>query len=225
MQDGRHPAFVVRVHKGVDEADGDRLRTMPQELPNGVPDFVLVEWGDHLAFAVHALGDLAAQIARGQRRFGHFQENVIDVVALLAADLQDIAEASRRDQAGFCPLALDEGIGHQRRAVDHRAHRLGREPLFAEECRDPFEGCPGWVIGRGQQLEDLEPPRRVIDHDDVGKGATDVYPATQPMTLRHRVLPHAWCRSPARFFGSKGLNLAPLSTFTSSMPVIQRHSA
>ena len=68
--------------------------------------------------------DLEAQVARHERR-GHLQKQVVQVVAVLASDLICIAEAARGEQGSPCTLALDDGVGDKRRAVDHVLDLVG----------------------------------------------------------------------------------------------------
>ena len=75
-----------------------------------------IERGQHVAVAVHAFRHFEAVAARHQR-VGELQEQVVDVVALLGAHLQDVAEALRGDQAEARAAALDQGVGDQRGAV------------------------------------------------------------------------------------------------------------
>ena len=56
--------------------------------------FGVIERGQHVAVSVQPFGNFQAVAARHQR-FGELQEKVVDVVALLGAHLQDVAEAAR----------------------------------------------------------------------------------------------------------------------------------
>ena len=85
-------AFVRGVAVGVQEADGDRLDAFGAQRARGGAHRGGVERGQNVAVAVHPLGDFQAVAARHQR-FGELQEQVVDVVALLGAHLQDVAEA------------------------------------------------------------------------------------------------------------------------------------
>jgi hypothetical protein len=81
-----------------------------------------VEGHQDAAGLVEALGDFAAQRPRHQR-LRVFEEDIVDVIALLAADFQGVAKPLRGDQAGFGALALDDGVGDQRGAVDGGGNR------------------------------------------------------------------------------------------------------
>ena len=108
------------------------IASMPvgdQALRRGA-HLVRIERHQHVAVAVHALGHLQAVAARHQR-VGELQEQVVDVVALLGAHLQDVAEAARGDQAEAGAAALDQRVGDQGGAVDdhRRCRRASARPL------------------------------------------------------------------------------------------------
>ena len=75
-----------------------------------------IERRQHVAVAIHALRHFEAVAARHER-VGELQEQVVDVVALLGAHLEDVAEAARGDQAEARAAALDQGVGDERGAV------------------------------------------------------------------------------------------------------------
>ena len=74
------------------EADGDRLGTFRAQAQRCGTHFRRIERGQNVAVAVEPFGHFKAVAARHQR-FGELQEQVVDVVALLGAHLQDVAEA------------------------------------------------------------------------------------------------------------------------------------
>ena len=124
------------------EADGDRLCAVLEEFPDHLSDLALVERSDRVPCAVHTLRHLTAQMTWGQRRFGHLQEDVVDVIALLAADLQDVPKAPPGEQAGSGACALDERIGDQCGAMDDAGDAFGWQPLAAQQCRARREAMP-----------------------------------------------------------------------------------
>src|SRR5258705_480141 len=64
-----------------------------------------------------AFGHVEAQMARHQR-FGQVEIEIIEFVAMLAADLDGIAKSARGKQRSGRAFALDQSVGHQRRAVN-----------------------------------------------------------------------------------------------------------
>src|SRR5262249_57650929 len=75
-----------------------------------------VEGARYGPIAAHALGGFQPQIAR-DKRLGLGDVEVIELELALAADLERVAEAGRRDEPGAGALALDQGVGEERRCV------------------------------------------------------------------------------------------------------------
>jgi hypothetical protein len=55
---------------------------------------------------------------RGDQSDWLVDEDVVPVVAAFIGDIEDIAKAFGGDEDGDRPLALDDGVGRERRAVD-----------------------------------------------------------------------------------------------------------
>ncbi len=106
------------------EADRDRLDAVIDEPAHGGAHLVRVERRDHAPVAVHPLADLQPVAPRHQR-IGEAEEQVVDVVALLGAHFEAVAEALRGQQAEPRAAPLDDRVGDQRRAVHDLAH-VGR---------------------------------------------------------------------------------------------------
>ena len=108
-----------------------------------------VEREPHDALDVHALGHREAERARHERR-RLFEEHVVLVVAALVGDLDDVAETFGRDQRGAGALALDDGVGRERGAVqEHADVARSARPASARTARVPsttaFSGARGVV--------------------------------------------------------------------------------
>ena len=89
-------------------------------------DVVGLERLDHLAPAVEPLADLVDPVAR-QQHLRRGRENVEHVLAApLPADLVDVAEAARGQQAGAHALAFEQGVERGGRAVQDQRHRIAR---------------------------------------------------------------------------------------------------
>ena len=56
--------------------------------------------------------------ARGTRGGGQVEMDVVEVVELLVADLDDVAEPAGGEHPGVGASALDEGVGGEGRRVD-----------------------------------------------------------------------------------------------------------
>jgi hypothetical protein len=127
---GRTP-LVRRVRVRVEEADGDRLHAVPPETLDGPAEACLVEWHQHLAVERHPLGDLPDARAGNERR-GLLDEEVVELVPLLAADDQDVAESAGREERDVAALPLDHDVRAERRAV----HGLGELRPFQPRAGD-----------------------------------------------------------------------------------------
>ena len=99
------------------KAHGDCLDTAGNKVIDLLAHLVDVQRRHDLAVPGDAFIDFATPTARDQWR-GELQEQVMDVIALLGTHLQDIAESLGGQKSQLAAAALDDGIGHQGRAVD-----------------------------------------------------------------------------------------------------------
>ena len=90
-------------------------------------------------------------MARHQR-LGKGEEQIVDVVALLGAHFENVAEARRRDQPEPGAAPLDDGVGHQRRAVNDLADIGERDARSLRQFIEADERCFRGVVRRGQAL-------------------------------------------------------------------------
>ena len=127
--------LVARVRVGVEEHDRDRAHTARGEALDGGRELVAVERPANRAVGAHALGDFQAPMARHQR-LGLGDVEVVELELPLPPDLERVAEAGRRDEAGDGALALDERVGEERRRV-HDAGEMSRlERAVAQDRAD-----------------------------------------------------------------------------------------
>ena len=179
-------AFVARVAPGVHEADGDRLNTLGHQGRGLARDRGLVQRLQFRAVDVEPPRHFEAQLARHQRGRG-FEKKVVEIVARLLADLDGIAEALGGQQADLAAGALDDGVGHERRAMHHGMQRGRRQARFLEQAGDAGDDRLGRVVGRGQALAGGDQVARGIVQDEVGEGAADV--DTDAGRVRHFFTP------------------------------------
>ncbi len=112
-------SLQLGVGEAVEEGDGDRLDPGRGQLAGQALDVLLVQIVPREGRAVgegaprHAEAELARH--QGTR---HLQLQVVEIVAMLAADLERIAESLAGQQRGRRALALDQRVGDQGRAVD-----------------------------------------------------------------------------------------------------------
>ena len=128
LRDDRGRAALMRgIAIGVEEADRDRLRARLAQRARRAAHRLLVERRDDGAVAVDALRHFEPAASRHQR-VGEGEEQVVDVVALLGAGFEHVAEPGRGDQPELRALALDQRIGDERGAVHDFRHVSQRSP-------------------------------------------------------------------------------------------------
>ena len=132
---------------------------------------LLVERQQHGAVGRDALGHAEAQVARHQR-IGPLHVDVVLLEAVLPGDLQRIAKARRRHQRRARALALDQGVGGERRAM-HDQPDLGRRALgLGQHGAHALDHAAFGRIGRGQHFDGMG----LVVHleDDVGERSADI---------------------------------------------------
>ena len=117
LQDIAH-AFLMRIMRiGVKESDGDRADLIGLQFFHKCGDGCLIERHQDIAIGCQSFAQRVAPRARHQR-LGPVDHQVIVIETLLISRLQHVAESFRRDECGLGPLALDQRVGGERRAVD-----------------------------------------------------------------------------------------------------------
>jgi hypothetical protein len=118
--------------------------------------------------------------SRRHQRLGLVGLDVVEVGPLLAADLQEVAEAVGGYKAGLDAAMLDEGVGRHRGAVaeidDRRRRmvlRLGHDAAHA--LLDALGDAARRVIRCRGNLPGLDPSCFLIEQADVGEGTARVY--------------------------------------------------
>ena len=111
----------------------------------------------------------------GDRRRRELDLQVVHVVAVLVADQQRVAEAGGGDQAGAPGLALDQGVGDQRRGVDDRRRDVGRAHAgLGEQLRDAAAHAVERADGVVSVLSTTTRAGGGVEQHDVGERAADV---------------------------------------------------
>ena len=162
-----------RIFKGIEETDRDGFDPQPEQGAHHLPGLIRIEGLQDGPVAADPLVHLEA-ISSGDQRLGEFREEVVGGIAHLPADFQHVPEALGGDQPGFGPLALDDGIDDQGRAMDQLV-QSGHEVRCGRFQRPDslFHGIRG-VPGSGQALAGLDLPGLIVQQDKVGKGAADI---------------------------------------------------
>jgi len=150
----------------------DAALLQPPEEPG---DLLPIERQGYLAVRGHAFLDIKAEMAGGQR-LRRLQQDVVHVIALLAADLDRVPMPARCEQRRPRPRALDQGIDGERRSVhqhvDVRERRPGVGHGLGHDRHDPLGGIR---VGR-QALFDDHPAGTVIDQHQVRECPADIDP-------------------------------------------------
>ena len=122
--DLRRAPLVRRIAKTVEIADADRLDPLVAKLATSRRTQSSSSAASTLPSAADPLGHIEAQVARHQR-FRQIEIQIIEFVAMLAADLDGVAKTRRGEERRHRALALDQRVGHQGRAMNKRAALTG----------------------------------------------------------------------------------------------------
>ena len=135
----------------MDQRDGHRLALFLGDLLRHLLDRAFIEGQTDLAFNVDALGHREAQPPRHQH-LRLLDRQVVLVKAALVGNFDDVSKAVGRDQRRLGALALDDGVGRERRAV-HDLLEIGKtDSGFVEHTTRALENGALGRIGRGQHL-------------------------------------------------------------------------
>ena len=174
--DLRYPALVVAVHDRPEEADPDRLHAHALEVRDRVSDVLLTKRRHLVAVGIDPAAYGAGAIAR-HVGLGIVQLPLEGALPRRLAQGQDVGKALVGDEPDPADLALDQGVGGDRGAMDDgldlAKERLERHAMMRRrDLEDVDETALEAIRGRGR-LEQLERPGGVADHA-VGEGAADV---------------------------------------------------
>ena len=172
-EDLRRAPLVGTVAVGMEERDRDRPDPLVAEDRRRPADRRLVEGNEHRAVREHPLGDAESQPA-GDHRLGQADEHVVDVVADLPGQLEDVAEALGREQAGLRALAFEDDVGDESGRVDHLA---GPGEEVGDGGGEVADAAHHRLLGRmrgGQGLFDPDGAVGIVDQGEVGERAADV---------------------------------------------------
>ena len=181
--------LVGRVFVSMKETDGDRLDARRRQVGRFPAHLIEIERHHHVAVAVQALVDFAAQGARRQG-LGKFQKQVVDVVALLDSHLQDVAEPPGRQQGQLGAAALDDGVGDKGRAVDQVRDVGCAQTGAGEKVVQSLQRAKRGIIRRRQALVNADLGGvRVVEHEIGERAANIEADAIAPVVSGHQSLP------------------------------------
>ncbi|MCY1526298.1 hypothetical protein D9M68_613070 [compost metagenome] len=164
-------AFVVRVGVAMQQADRHTLHARFGQFVRQRDDLRLVQGRQHAALRIDALGNAVAPRPRYQR-LRLVQENVVLREPVFQSDLDQVAEARRRQQGGAGALALDERVGGKRGAQDQQADPRPVRAGLVEQLLDALQHGGLGRVWRGEQLGG--PAALSAFQHDVGEGAADI---------------------------------------------------
>jgi hypothetical protein len=160
-----HAALVVGVQEGEQQADGDGLHVRLAQLLDRLAQAVLVERLD-LAVRPHALAYGEAEVARHER-LGAALREVIEGGAVLARELDQVAEALGGDERRARTAALEQRVGRDRHPVREGLHVGGLDGF--EAAHHPLR----LILGGARHLRGHHPP--AIERDEIGEGSSNIH--------------------------------------------------
>ncbi len=166
-----------RVEIGEEEADRDGLDPFGLERLRRFADRGLVERLELLAARRHqpALHDLAmAALDQRPALPGQLLHDRVMLDALVAGDMDDVAEAFIGHHAGARAAMLEHGVGRGGGAVEDIVDLARRHGIGAAELGDAPEHGAREVVGRGRDLVDRNLPGRAVAIDEIRERAADI---------------------------------------------------
>ena len=162
--------LVLGVAEGEEQADRHRLGVGASQPIDQAGDLILGQPLDH-ALGADPLRGLEPQAGVDQRARLR-AAGVVEARAVLAADLEEIGEATGRDQRGARAALLQQGVGADRHAVGERldVDRLGLGA--AQHLLHGGDHPARLILGRARHLRRVQ--ALAVEQRSVGEGSTDV---------------------------------------------------
>ena len=176
LHDGLRPALVSVVDEREQEPDDHRRDAAALEHRDGVEHLLLVERRlDPSVGGEDALGDGDAVAALDQRPVlpRHLEVEREVVGALVAADVQDVAEVARGEHPHLGAVVLDGDVGGDGGAVDDEVDVTGPHPGHLAQLAQSAQHSFRLVVRRARHLVDVHPALG-LQHE-IRIGASDVY--------------------------------------------------
>ena len=165
---------MLRVQERKQVADRDRPDTLGDEFCHGVPHRRFIERHNHLALRGDLLAHFFAPCAWSKEHGrDRFQDDAVQVLAELIADLKDVTKTFAGDEADLRALPLEHRVGGDCGAMQEPRDFGGGDPEIAGEVGYRVQHRLAGVATRGR---DFQRSHRLADATthDVGEGATDV---------------------------------------------------
>jgi hypothetical protein len=169
LQDRLDALLVSRIAVGVEEQHRDRLDALAAQLARQLAHRGLVERLVRAAVGAQPLGHLEAQRALHERRV-LVEEQVVRVRPVDAADLVDVAEALGDEERRPGPVALEQRVDRDRRAVQEQ---VAVAPVDLRAVDRVLDAVDELAVGR-ERLAEQEAAARLVERGHVGERAADV---------------------------------------------------
>ena len=167
LDEGGQRRLVRRVGVGVQEADGDGLIAAARDYGDEVVRHLAFrERREHRAVREHPFGDLEA-VAAGDDRARLLVAQIEDSSPVVALEEGDVAEAPRGHEGDLGPLALEDRICRDGRAVGEVDHAIERDPRLL----DGREGALVRAVGRARHLGHRN--LATVERDEIGECSPD----------------------------------------------------
>ena len=122
----------------------------------------------------HPLADLEGELARNEGRRS-LREPVVELGAILAGDLEDVAEALGDEEGAPDPAPFEEGIRRDGRAVHEEGDVLRPEAGLADDLADPLLHARGLVGRRRRRLGEVDAVGLGVEQNEIGERAAHVH--------------------------------------------------
>ena len=170
-----YASFVHVVEEREHQAHGDGFHAI--EAADGVDERVelrLVEGGDDLALGIDSFRDLEP-LAAGHQHRGGVLEEIVEVGAGGAPDLEHVAESTGGDQRDIGALRFEQGVGDDGSGMGEERDRAGRDVVLVHRGTSAVDdGGPEVVRGR-RRLGDPHPAAGLVEDCDVGERPADIH--------------------------------------------------
>src|SRR5688572_1365553 len=158
----------------MEKADRYCFDALVAQLGSERCELLLAERLSHAAVSVAALVDFEAEVAWNEWPW-HVKEDVVELVTVLAPDLDRISKAPRGDQRSPRAFPFDNCIRDQGGSVNEVVDLIGRNATPPKcVCQDRLNG-ERRISRRRQRFPDAQLASLVIHQNEICKGAADVH--------------------------------------------------
>ena len=188
------PPLVGVVEEREHQAYRDGLDAV--ETADGVDERVdlgFVEGGDDLALGIDSLGDLEPP-ATGNEDRGGVLEEVVEIGAGGAPNLEHVAESAGGDQRDIGALRFEQGVGDDGGGVREEGDRFRIDAVLVHRGAGAFDDGGPEVVRGGRDLGDSHLAARLVEDSHVGERPADI----DSDTPSHRFVPFLVVGIPAR---------------------------